>query len=81
MTGWRKSSFSGGNTNCVEVGWRKSSYSGENTNCVEIASTLDRVRVRDSKAVSGEDGYSRPTHSRHLTFTVAPWRDFITSLD
>ena len=35
---WRKSSFSGSETSCVEIGfdWRKSSYSGTETSCVEI---------------------------------------------
>jgi hypothetical protein len=49
MTAWHKSSFSGTNTDCVEVGWHKSSFSGTNTNCVEVGSTADRVGVRDSK--------------------------------
>jgi hypothetical protein len=35
---WRKSSFSGVETNCVEVAfWRKSSFSGPETACVEVA--------------------------------------------
>jgi len=25
---WRKSSYTGGSGNCVEIAWRKSSYSG-----------------------------------------------------
>ncbi|GLZ40120.1 DUF397 domain-containing protein [Actinokineospora sp. NBRC 105648] len=47
-TGWRKSSFSGNNGDCVEVTWRKSSFSGDNGACVEVAYT-DTVAVRDSK--------------------------------
>lgn len=35
---WRTSSYSGTNTNCVEVApWRTSSYSGSNAQCVEVA--------------------------------------------
>jgi hypothetical protein len=49
MIEWRKSSFSGENTNCVELGWRKSSFSGVNTDCVELAVLSDQVLVRDSK--------------------------------
>jgi hypothetical protein len=52
---WRKSSYSGSQSNCVEVAvvWRKSSYSGSETNCVEVA-TLDQVvAVRDSKNPAG----------------------------
>ncbi len=40
MTTWRKSSYSGSQTNCVEVGiapWHRSSHSGAQTQCVEVA--------------------------------------------
>lgn len=49
---WRKSSYSSGNGDCVEVAfadWRKSSYSSANGSCVEVASTEALVGVRDSK--------------------------------
>lgn len=48
--GWRKSSYSNANGDCVEL-WRKSSYSNQNGACVEVASSLERVR--DSKNPDG----------------------------
>jgi hypothetical protein len=55
---WRKSSYSGGQGNCVEVaanwGWRKSSYSSGQGNCVEVAAGRPGVvAVRDSKDPGG----------------------------
>jgi hypothetical protein len=47
---WRKSSWSGDQTNCVELAWRKSSSSTSQTNCIELAST---GAVRDSKNPNG----------------------------
>ena len=51
---WRKSSYSGTETNCVEIGfdWRKSSYSTDQTNCVEVAypTSAPTVGIRDSKS-------------------------------
>ena len=47
---WRKSSFSGTETECVEVAWRKSSFSTDQTNCVEVAWAAG---IRDSKNPSG----------------------------
>lgn len=48
---WRKSSYSGQESECVELAWRKSSYSGEESNCVELA--LTPGAVRDSKDPAG----------------------------
>jgi uncharacterized protein DUF397 len=53
---WRKSSFSGGSGECIELGrakqprWRKSSFSGESGQCVEMAWPS---AVRDSKHPDG----------------------------
>lgn len=71
---WRKSSYSDGNGNCVEVAfadWRKSSYSSGNGNCVEIASTETAVGVRDSK-----QGGHGPT----LEFSRSEWDAFIRAI-
>ncbi|HET9142332.1 DUF397 domain-containing protein [Actinophytocola sp.] len=68
MTGWRKSSFSDSNTDCVEIGWRKSSFSGSNTDCVEVAAGSERVGVRDSK-----------NPRIRLAFPERGWRDFLRS--
>ena len=66
---WRKSSYSGGQSECVEVGWRKSSCSGGQSNCVEVK--LDRaVGIRDTKA--REHG--------QLTVSRAAWAAVVTSL-
>jgi hypothetical protein len=66
---WRKSSYSGGQGDCVEIAWRKSSYSGHEGDCVEIgwpADTAD-VAVRDSKCPAGSA----------LSFPVDAWRAFV----
>ncbi|MFD9896104.1 DUF397 domain-containing protein [Amycolatopsis sp. NPDC059027] len=35
---WQKSSYSGGDANCVEVGaWQKSSHSTDQANCAEVS--------------------------------------------
>ncbi len=53
---WRKSSYSNGNGDCVEVaftGWHKSSHSNGNGGCVEVAAADALVGMRDSKDRSG----------------------------
>lgn len=73
---WRTSSFSGGNTNCVQVAfldsaWRKSSRSSGNTDCVEVAHDTDHVGIRDSKNPTG------PT----LVFPAPDWTAFLSGAD
>ena len=73
-SGWRKSSYSGGNGGCVEVAfsdWRKSSYSDANGDCVEVASGQEMVGVRDTKQ-----------HGRGpvLEFTRTEWQAFIRAV-
>ncbi|MEV2276258.1 DUF397 domain-containing protein [Nocardiopsis sp. NPDC049922] len=51
---WRKSSYSGRNTNCVEVAYapesfRKSSYSATESHCVEVADLAWGAAIRDTK--------------------------------
>lgn len=51
---WRTSSYSGSNSNCVEVApWRTSSHSGSNANCVEVVPDVAGTAVRDSKDRDG----------------------------
>lgn len=70
MTTWRKSSYSDGNTDCVEIGWHKSSHSSGNTDCVEVGPTATNTLVRDSKNTTG------PT----LAFPTSTWQHFVTGV-
>ncbi|MFE2447660.1 DUF397 domain-containing protein [Streptomyces melanosporofaciens] len=47
---WRKSSYSGDSSNCVNVAiaWRKSSYSGDAGNCVNVAAHGNGIALRES---------------------------------
>lgn len=70
---WRKSSYSQGEANCVEVAsqsasgplWRKSSHSNGQAECVEVVGGR-RVAVRDSKDSGGPA----------LAFSPAGWKAF-----
>ncbi|AYA18098.1 DUF397 domain-containing protein [Streptomyces alfalfae] len=68
---WRKSSYSSGEGECVEVAlpWTKSSHSGDQGGeCVEVAHTPATIHVRDSKNPEGP------------ALRVAPsaWTEFLT---
>lgn len=68
---WRKSSYSSGTGNCVEVAlprWRTSSHSDGTGNCVEVAGADCLVAVRDTK-----QGGRGPM----LEFTEVAWRRFL----
>lgn len=67
---WRKSSYSAGQGECVEVGWRKSSYSADQGECVEVSVALTVVAIRDSK--------NRATG--HLNVQAAGWHTFLDGL-
>ena len=69
---WRKSSYSGSQTDCVEVSdaWRKSSYSGSQAECVEVGDATDLVKVRDTKDRQGPA----------LTVSTDAWRRFTTEI-
>lgn len=52
------------------VGWKKSSYSGVEGDCVEVATTPERVGVRDSKDREGDV----------LVFPRDRWVEFLNGL-
>jgi hypothetical protein len=62
------SSFSQGNSNCVDIEFHKAAGSGSNGNCVEVAHVADEFHVRDTKL-----GDNSPV----LLFTPDEWRAFI----
>ncbi|CAM5413623.1 DUF397 domain-containing protein [Streptomyces xanthochromogenes] len=66
LTGWRKSSYSGGDSGeCLEVTdvWRKSTYSGGSSgDCLEFSDSCSAcVPVRDSKNPTGPAVVFGPT--------------------
>jgi uncharacterized protein DUF397 len=67
---WRKSTFSGNGSACVEVGWRKSSFSASNGDCVEVGWQEASPAVRDSKDTEGP----------RLGFPMGEWRAFLATL-
>ncbi|GDY34053.1 DUF397 domain-containing protein [Gandjariella thermophila] len=73
QTRWRKSSYSGSNTNCIEIafGWRKRSYGGDDANCVEVAFGDAVVGIRDSKNPS----------AGHITVPRDTFQAFLTAIN
>jgi Domain of unknown function (DUF397) len=69
-TEWRKSTYSNGQSSCVEVAgaWHKSSHSNGQSNCVEVrAGQPHAVALRDSKDRGGPE----------LGFTAGAWAAFV----
>ncbi|MFD7405110.1 DUF397 domain-containing protein [Streptomyces sp. NPDC059866] len=67
---WFRSSYSGGEGECVEIAlkWTKSSYSGSGGGeCLEIAPTPTTIHIRDSKTPTG------PT----ITLSSPAWTAFL----
>jgi len=72
VTGWRTSSYSGSNGDCVEVAsWRTSSRSAANGACVEVGQGGAVVAVRDTK-----DREAGPV----LEFPAGAWKRFASRL-
>jgi Domain of unknown function (DUF397) len=67
--GWRKSSYSAANGDCIE--WRTSTYSAYNGACVEAGNGPAVVGVRDSKL-----GEQSPV----LVFGAGAWKAFTERL-
>lgn len=83
---WRKSSFSGGNGNCVEVSWRKSSFSSGNGECVEVSWRKSSFSAGNGACV--EVGWpegrvalrdSKNTDGPRLSFPAERWQEFLGS--
>jgi hypothetical protein len=70
ITGWRESSRSAYNGNCVEVGeWRKARRSIGNGDCTQVAPVPGGVAVRDSKDPDGPI----------LRYGTDAWREFLAA--
>jgi hypothetical protein len=68
---WRKSSYSNGTGECVEVAtWRKSSHSNSSGACVEVGGAATVVLVRDT---TNRDGAT-------LTIPVPAWRTLLAEV-
>lgn len=85
---WRKSSYSGVQSECVEVAldWRKASYSGAQSECVEVgwrkasysATEGNCVESRLDRAIGIRDTKAR--EQGQLTVTPAVWTAVLTAL-
>jgi hypothetical protein len=69
---WRKSTYSNGQGQCVEVGqtWRKSTYSTAQGECVEVAPAPRAVLIRDTTNRSGPA----------LTIPASAWRALLAEV-
>jgi hypothetical protein len=69
---WRKSTFSNGQGDCVEVGaaWRKASHSNSSGSCVEVGKAATAVLVRDTTDRSGAT----------LTIPAPAWRALLAEV-
>ena len=69
---WRKSTYSNGQGNCVEVGvaWRKPSHSNGQGACVEVGTAPHAILVRDTTNRSGAT----------LTVSAETWRALLAKL-
>ena len=69
---WRKSTYSNGQGDCVEVGvaWRKPSHSDGQGACVEVGTAPRAILVRDTTNRSGAT----------LTVSAETWRALLSKV-
>jgi hypothetical protein len=91
LAGWRKSTYSAANGNCVEVAtspWRKSSHSAYNGDCAEVAAWRKSSRSANNGACV-EAGYgdavvgvrdTKLKDSPVLVFPAAAWAAFTAAI-
>ena len=85
MNGWRKSTYSYANGNCVEVAWRKASGSFANGDRIEVGWQKAQAGNGHSQCVEAGTGACGMVHVRDskdpggpvLAFTRARWDAFI----
>jgi hypothetical protein len=69
---WRKSTYSNGSGDCVEVGmaWRKATHSNGSGNCVEVGTAPRAILIRDTTNRSGAT----------LTVSAETWRALLAKV-
>lgn len=90
FTGWRTSTYTSDDANCVEVavGWHKSSYSAANGECIEVTSSDWRkssysaanggcVEVSASEPVVGVRDTKQHGEGPVLEFPMGAWQTFL----